>query len=172
MPTKPVAAKRRKSLARKRGILLDISFGGKPQPRSVTLSPSGELKHDPRKVPFPLPDASVHTAVVTHVLEFLDSSQFFGWFDELHRVMQPNGIVYFSGPYGGDESWGWLSDPTHKTRVVEQTFSWLDPRLPFHALHPQMGRKLPKPWHTQTISRVPGAHGTYSYNCTLEKVEP
>ncbi len=159
--------KPRDVVKKKRGILLDISFGGTPQPRAVTLGPAGDVKHDPRVVPFPLPSGSVHTAVITHILEYLPPEQVFAWFDELHRVMQPHGVAYFSGPYGGDESVGWLSDPTHRTRIVEQTFAWLDPRLPFFDKHGESGRSTPKPWLTAAVARVPGAHGTTSYNVTL-----
>jgi hypothetical protein len=155
-------------IKRKKGLLLDISLGGTPQPRSVTLSPIGDVKHDPRKIPFPLPDGCVNTAVVTHVLEYVDPLRFFDWFDELHRIMQPRGVVYLSGPYGGEESHGWLSDPQHRTRVLEQSFAWLDPRLPFYPDHAARGRRFPKPWHTLTSSRVPGTHGTVSYNVMLE----
>ena len=158
-------------LADKKGILLDISFGGVPQDRSVTLSPAGNLPHDPREIPFPLPDACVNTAVITHVLEYLDPETFFAWFDELHRVVQRRGTVYISGPYGGDESHGWVSDPTHRIRIIEQTFLWLDPRNPFYALHLSLGRKNPKPWNATQSSRVPGAHGTYSYNIVLERMD-
>lgn len=155
-------------LGKKKGLLLDISFGGTPQPRSVTLGPTGDLKHDPLTIPFPLPAHCVHTAVVTHVLEYLPPEHWFAWWDELHRVMQPLGIVYCSGPYGGDESQGWLSDPTHRTRVIEQSFAWLDPRLPFYAEHHTIGRLQPRPWFPLTIARVPGSHGTVSYNVTLQ----
>jgi hypothetical protein len=167
----------KKLLARKKGILLDISLGGETQPRSVHMSPMGDLKYDPTwralgphfHQKFPLPDSCVHTAVVTHVLEYLAPQQFFTWWDELHRVMQPSGIVYVSGPYGGDESCGWISDPQHVTRVIEQSFAWLDPRTPFYEVHDNLGRPRPKPWHPLTLSRVPGAHGTLSYNVTLQK---
>lgn len=155
-------------LKKKKGLFLDISFGGTPQPRSVTLGPSGDVKHDPRVIPFPLPAGCVHTAVITHVLEYLPPEHWFAWWDELHRVMQPLGIVYVSGPYGGDESQGWLSDPTHRTRVVEQSFVWLDPRMPFYTMHAAAGRSQPRPWHPLTVARVPGAHGTTSYNVTLQ----
>ena len=158
-------------LARKKGILLDVSFGGITQPRSVTLNPTGDIKQSPCQIPFKLPKNCVHTAVVTHVLEYLDPTQFFLWWDELHRVMQPQGTVYVSGPYGGDESQGWLSDPTHRVRVVEQSFAWLDPQLPFYVMHKNLGRQTPKPWQTLTLARVPGAHGTVSYNVALMKVE-
>jgi hypothetical protein len=156
-------------ITKKQGLMLDISLGGTPQPRSVTLGPKGDVKHDPRKLPFPLPDSCVNTAVVTHVLEYLQPEKFFDWWDELWRVVQPFGTVYVSGPYGGDESHGWLSDPTHRTRVMEQSFAWLDPRTPLYALHPNLARKTPKPWWPLTLARVPGTEGTISYNCTLQK---
>lgn len=168
-----VAPRIAKLIERKKGILLDISFGGKPQSRSVTLGPTGDIPYDPRCIPFPLPDACVHTAVVTHVLEYLEPSQFFDWFDELWRVVQPMGTVYVSGPYGGDDSFGWLTDPTHKTRVLEQTFAWLDPRTPLYKENEKVGRQLPKPWHPMQLARVPGPDGTISYNVALQRqVEP
>lgn len=161
----------RQLLSSKKGILLDISFGGITQPRSVTMNPQGDIKQSPITLPFKLPSNCCHTAVVTHVLEFLSPQDFFHWWDELHRVMQVEGTVYVSGPYGGDESQGWLSDPTHRTRIVEQSFAWLDPLLPFYVLHKDLGRPTPKPWRTLTVARVPGAHGTISYNVALMKIE-
>lgn len=150
---------------KKAGILLDVSLGGEPQPNSVSFQ---ELKASPLKLPWPLPDQSVHTAIISHVCEFLEPGQWFRFWDEVHRVMRVGGIVYCSGPWGGDESQGWLSDPTHKTRVVEQSFAWLDNRLPFYQEHPKRGRPVPKPWHTLAIHRVPGENGTISYNATLQ----
>jgi hypothetical protein len=154
---------------RRKGILLDLSLGGQKQDRSVAMRPGGDIPHPPTEIPFPLPDACVHTAVVTHVVEYLGPDSFFAWWDEMWRVMQPSGVVYISGPYGGEESHGWLSDPTHRTRVMEQSFSWLDPRTPVYAMHDDLGRQRPKPWYPLTISRVPGPHGTLSYNVTLQK---
>lgn len=149
---------------RKTGILLDVSLGGSPQENSLTFA---DLKHNPLKVPWPLPSGSVHTAIVTHVCEYLAPDQFFRWFDELHRVMRPGGICYLSGPYGGDESVGWLSDPMHRTRLIEASFAWLDDRTPIYALHPTLARQQPKPWHVVAMARVPGSLGTISYNATL-----
>lgn len=158
-----------KLINRKKGLLLDISLGGSPQPRSVTLSPTGDIKHWPTQVPFPLPDACVNTSVVTHVLEYLEPAQFFAWWDELWRVTQPDGVCYVSGPYGGDESHGWLSDPQHRTRVLESSFAWLDPRTPMYELHPSLGRALPRPWWPLQMARVPGTQGSISYNVMLAK---
>jgi hypothetical protein len=161
-----------KMVERKKGILLDVSFGGEKQERSIALRPGGDVNHRPTRLPFPLPSSCVHTAVVTHVLEYVVPEQFFAWWNELHRIMQPGGIVYCSGPYGGDESHGWLSDPEHRTRIVEQSFAWLDPRTPIYEMHASVGRKQPLPWYPLTVARVPGPQGTLSYNVTLQKPVP
>lgn len=157
-----------KLIQRKKGLLLDISLGGTPQDRAVVMSPAGDVRHDPREYPFPLPDGCVNTAVVTHVLEYVNPQCFFEWWDDLWRVMQPNGVVYISGPYGGDDSQGWLSDPTHLTRVMESSFLWLDPRGPLYGLHASVGRPTPRPWHPLQMARVPGTHGSISYNVMLQ----
>lgn len=155
----------------KKGILLNISFGDQPEPKRVTLGLRGDVQHHPLRLPFPLPDACAHTCEVIHVLEYLPPVDFFRWFDELWRVMRVDGLVYLRGPYGGDESHGWLSDPTHQTRVTEASFLWLDPRGPIYTLHPEVGRPIPKPWHPLLIERVPGSQGSLSYQATLRKVE-
>ncbi len=157
----------RKLIRSRRGVLLDVSLGGTKQPRSLSLL--GDLQHSPLALPFPLPKETVHTAVVTHVLEYVTPALFFRWWDELWRVMQPHGTVYISGPYGGDDSLGWLSDPTHQTRILESSFAWLDDRTPLHQLHESLGRPTPKPWHPQAIARVPGTQGSISYNCVMLK---
>lgn len=164
-----MTARTKKLVQRKSGIILDISFGGTPQERSVSLGPTGDIRHDPRKLPFPLPDSCVNTAVIMHVLEYVPQPLFFKWWDEVWRVMQPKGIVHVSGPYGGDESHGWISDPTHLTRVIEQSFAWLDPRTPMYSLHGNLGRPTPKPWFPAATARVPGTEGSISYNVTLIK---
>lgn len=156
-------------IKRKRGLLLDISLGGTPQDRSVTLGPHGDIRHDPLKIPFPLPSGCVNTAVITHVLEYLPPEHIFAWFDELWRVLQPKGVAYISGPYGGDESHGWLSDPTHRSRIIETTFAWLDPRTPLYDLHKDVGRSQPLPFWTLQTARVPGTQGTISYNVMIQK---
>ena len=86
----------------------------------------------------------------------------------MHRIVRPKGVVYVSGPYGGDESFGWLSDPQHQTRVIEQSFAWLDPRLEFYTLHQSLGRETPLPWWPVSLARVPGPNNTIGYNVMLQ----
>lgn len=159
-----------KLLKARSGVLLDVSRGGTPQENALTFK---DLGRDPLALPWPLPDKCVHTAVVTHVLDYLPPEHFFSWMDELHRVMRTHCIVHGSGVYGGDDSAGWVSDPQHRTRVVESTFAWLDPRTPLYQLQKQeRGRELPRPWHLAGFTRVPGTLGTIGYNFSLVAVEP
>ncbi len=162
-----------KLLARKAGITLDISYGNwEKQAHSVRLGPGGDIDRDPRIVPFPLPSGCATECAVTHVLEYLPPEHFFAFFDELHRVMRPNSILYVKGPYGGEDSMGWISDPTHQTRIVEATFSWLDPRTPLHPLQEsERGRKPPMPWFVMGFWREPGTLGTVAYKAMLARGE-
>jgi hypothetical protein len=151
----------------KTGILLDVSLGGTAQPNSVTFA---DLKASPLKVPWPLKDGECHTAVVTHCLEFVEPTHIFRWFDELHRVMRPGGIVYLSGPYGGELGDGWLSDPSHRTRITERSFIWLDPRGPYWQNHADIGRQHPRPWQVLQATRAPGMNGTQTYNVVMKSL--
>lgn len=157
-------------IAKKKGVLLDVSLGGQPQERALTLRPQADadVPHHPCDIPWPIPDGCVHTAVITHVLEYLEPACVFDWFNELWRVLQPKGVAYLSGPYGGDDSQGWLSDPQHRTRIIEPTFLWLDPRGPLYALHATVGRKTPKPFWTLQQARSPGTQGSISYNVVIQ----
>jgi len=156
-----------RQIRQKTGILLDLSLGGSQQPNSLWMNPRGDLRHDPRVLPFPLPDHCAHSAVVMHLLEFLQPEQYFAWWDELWRVMRTGGIVYASGPFGGDDSIGWLAEPMHRTRVVELSFGWLDPMMPIYQEHQAIGRTPPKPWRVLTASRSAGSVGL-NYEAQLQ----
>lgn len=153
-------------LKQRRGIVLDVSLRGERQDGAVRLAPPplGDVAHDPLVVPWPLPDQSVLTAVVTHVVEYVAPRDLWAWFGELHRVCRPGAKVYLSGPYGGEEAWGWLADPLHLTRITSAALEHLDPRVPRYQHY------RPAPFHVRTFTRVPGADGV-AYNAILE-VQP
>lgn len=150
---------------RARGVLLDISLTGPRQEGPfLLLRPGGEIDVDPRRTTtWPLESASVLTAVVSGVVEQVDRDQWFDWWNELHRVCKPKAKVYLSGPYGGEENWGFLSDPRNRIRVIESTLETLDPRSPFYAAD-----QAPNPWFCLTFTRVPAPHGQVGYNAILE----
>jgi hypothetical protein len=144
----------------KRGILLHVSLNGPGPPEALTLGPQGDLRHDPRQVPWPLPDHCAHTVVVPRVLEYVPKAHWFRVLEELYRVARPGAKVYLSGLYGTE--WGALQDPLHEVPIVEATFLHCDPAQPAWQRH-QPKTKLVQ----LAFTRVPGPEGTH-YNCILE----
>ncbi len=89
----------------------------------VTLDADARLNPDIvcclGKDPIPLPDDSVDTAVAFHVLEHIgvqgDTREWFYFWEELYRVLKPEGRLEFFSPLW-DSVWAW-ADPSH-TRVL------------------------------------------------------
>jgi len=137
------------------GIRLDIGCGEGKQPNFVGMDsqklPGVDIIHDIEKIPWPLPDESVLTAVAHHVLEHIDPAQgkFLKVMDEIWRVMKPNGQFAFVTPYAG--SVGYWQDPTHCNGITEVTVYYFDPEEEF------TNGKLysfyrPKPWRIEMLS--------------------
>ncbi len=78
--------------------------------------------------PIPLEDNSVDLAVAFHVIEHIgEIGKVEGWFyfwQELYRVLKPNGRVQFECPYA-TSIWAW-ADPTHIRAISEYTFLYLN----------------------------------------------
>lgn len=76
----------------------------------------------------PLPDNSVNLVVAQHVIEHIGeigkTEAWFYFWEELYRVMKPNGRVQFECPYH-TSLWAW-ADPTHVRPISEYTFLYLN----------------------------------------------
>lgn len=74
--------------------------------------------------PIPLPDNSVDVVVAWHVLEHVgkagETDAWFRCFEEIYRVLQPDGWLYGESPYY-TSVWAW-SDPTHVRALSEHSF--------------------------------------------------
>jgi SAM-dependent methyltransferase len=74
--------------------------------------------------PIPLPDNSVDVVVAWHVLEHIgqqgQTAEWFAFWEDLYRVLVPNGWVYGECPYYSS-LWAW-SDPTHTRAISEHSF--------------------------------------------------
>jgi len=72
----------------------------------------------------PLPDDSVDMVIVWHVLEHIgqqgQTAEWFAFWEDLYRVLVPNGWVYGECPYYSS-LWAW-SDPTHTRAISEHSF--------------------------------------------------
>ena len=78
--------------------------------------------------PIALPDDSVDLVLAMHVLEHIGRQGEIGpWFyfwQELYRVMKPNGVLTFECPYFSS-TWAW-ADPTHTRAISEMSFLYLN----------------------------------------------
>ena len=116
--------------------LYGIAHAGVPlTPEQVTfLTLDGDASVNPTLVcdlgndPIALPDDSVDLAVAMHVLEHIgvqgDTRQWFAFWEELYRVMKPDGILQFECPLHSSV-WAW-ADPTHVRGVSEYTFLYFN----------------------------------------------
>lgn len=62
------------------------------------------------------------------------------FFDEVWRIMKPDGQLVIACPYGGSR--GFYQDPTHLSGIVPAMFAYLDPLVPNSPLY-EIYRPLP-----------------------------
>ena len=79
----------------------------------VQKLPGVDIVHDIEKYPWPLPDNCVQLAIASHVAEHIEPSRFgfINWMNEIWRVMEPDGRLMLSLPYGNNSLF--VQDPTH-----------------------------------------------------------
>ena len=127
------------------GILLDIGCGSNKQPGFIGMDKrklSGvDIVHDLEKFPYPLPDSCCLTIMGSHIIEHLDPKLTIRFFDELWRIIKPNGQLLLSTPYGGSP--GYWQDPTHCNGFTQVTFQYFDPDYPLYQIY------TPKPWRIE-----------------------
>jgi hypothetical protein len=98
--------------------------------------PTGEkhpdVKHvvDLQSFPWPWADHSVAEIVCSHYVEHIPmyplidgKDQFFAFFDELYRVLHPEGFATIIVPSGRSDRA--FQDPTHRRFIVETSFAYL-----------------------------------------------
>ena len=110
--------------------------------------------------PIPLPSDSIDLAVAWHVLEHIgtqgETARWFAFWEDLYRVLTPNGALVFESPYY-TSIWAW-SDPTHSRVISEHSFVFFNQdayRIPGSAISPYRVRcdfhygvspSMPKGW--------------------------
>jgi len=135
-PRIPPAVK--KLIAGKRTLRLDVGCGAnKNAPDCIGMDkralPGVDIVHDLETFPWPLPSNSVRVVFMSHFLEHVKPWLFFDLFGEIHRVMQHDGQVLISGPYGVE--FRFVQDPTHILPINEATLAYLDKLHPSGLWH-------------------------------------
>jgi len=131
-----------------KGILLDIGCRDRKQVNFVGMDKKKregvDIVHDPEDFPYPLDDGCCMTIKAQHVVEHIKPWLFFDFFDELWRLLIPNGQVMLNCPYG--HSKGFYQDPTHCTHITKETWQYLDPQFVLY------NHYRPKPWRLEHIA--------------------
>lgn len=119
-----------KRLANKEGILLDLGCGGRKQAghwvgMDKRPLPNVDIVHDLEVFPYPIENNKVLTCVASHVLEHIKPWFTLDVFNEVWRIMKPEGQFIIGLPYGLSK--GFIQDPTHCNPFSEVTFLYFDP---------------------------------------------
>jgi predicted O-methyltransferase YrrM len=142
-----IIEKRKPAIVPDTGILLDIS-------RGEIQEGFTRMTHNKESFPWPYADNSVHICVGSHVIEHIRPWLIWEFFNELWRIMKPNGQVALSTPFAGSP--GWFGDPSHCTSFNHISFSYLDPEFGTYLIH------KPRPW------RIEKGHPVYKTDGNLE----
>lgn len=89
-----------------------------------------DLVSDLRFTPLPFKDNQLETVYASHFLEHLDFHEVVYLFNEVWRVMQQHGIFEIVVPHA--QSYGHLTDLSHKTAWTEDTFGYFTPENIYH----------------------------------------
>ena len=131
--------------------MLDIGGGGNPEPGFVNmdkrkLNDQVDIVHDAEVFPYPLEDNSCAVVMMSHLLEHIKPWLSLDLFDEIWRILTPNGVLMVVSPYA--TSFGMMQDPTHCNFVNEATFAYFDPshESGLYTIY------RPKPWKVTKIA--------------------
>ena len=111
-------------------FLLDIGCGNSKQgPHWIGMDKRKldgvDIIHDLEKVPYPIEKESVTTVVASHVLEHVKPWLVLDVFNEIWRILRPEGQFAIAVPYGVNDHY--VQDPTHCTPFNEISFFYFDP---------------------------------------------
>jgi hypothetical protein len=131
-----------------RGIRLDIGCGENKQKGFVGMDrrrlETTDIVHDCENFPYPLPDESCSVILMSHIIEHITPKYMIDLFNELWRIMQMEGQLWISMPYG--VSYGFQQDPTHCNACNEATWTYFDPDYFLYTIY------RPLPWKLDRCS--------------------
>jgi SAM-dependent methyltransferase len=97
-----------------------------------------DILHDIEEIPYPIKDESCDEIIASHIMEHVKPWLTVDIFNELWRIMKPEGLLEISVPYAGSPAY-W-QDPTHCNGFIPVTFEYFDPTRTLWSVY------KPKPW--------------------------
>lgn len=97
-----------------------------------------DVVHDVEVLPWPFKGSTFTRIYMSHVMEHLKPWLVIDIMNEMHRVMQPGGVLMMSMPY--PNSHGHWQDPTHIKPWNETTPRYFDPDCELYQIY------KPSPW--------------------------
>lgn len=144
-----------------KGIKLDLGCGSNKSKGFVGMDirkiKGVDIVHDVQKFPWPIPDSSCWTVLMSHLWEHIEPKNRIRLMDELWRIIKPDGQLLLSAPYFS--SFGAHQDPTHYYCPNEATFQYFDPFDRQFNDAVLYGIYQPKPWHL--VRNAYDAEGMY-----------
>lgn len=121
---------------------LDVGCGENCQPGFVGMDirkvKGVEIIHNAESFPWPIEDDSCSVVLMSHFIEHVKPWLQIDIMNEAWRVLEPDGLLLISTPYGG--SFRWHQDPTHCASWNEATPDYFTPGKPLYDVY------KPKPW--------------------------
>lgn len=105
--------------------------------------------YDLEQLPWPFPDNCADQILCSHLLEHISPKVTIAFWDELWRILKPNGQFLCVVPHG--QSYGYLQDPSHLNPYVEASFAYFCPADPSGLYNVY----TPKPWTLHGINSSP-----------------
>lgn len=131
-----------KLFKRKAGVRLDLGCGENRSKGYIGMDrrplPTVDIVWDAQDFPYPIPDDSCITILMSHLWEHIEPKYRIDLINELWRIMKPDGQLLISSPYY--LSIGASQDPTHYTCPNEYTFLYFNPESTLYPIY------KPKPW--------------------------
>jgi len=131
-----------KLFERKKSIKLDVGCSDHKQQGWVGLDirkcKGVYIVHDVQKFPWPIPDNSCSTILMSQLIEHIRPEYRYAVIDECWLIINPGGQLLIAAPYAG--SVGANQDLSHYTCPNEASFTYFDPAYPLYQIY-----KL-KPW--------------------------
>jgi len=147
----------------KQKIMLDAGCGERKNKGFIGMDrrelAGVDIVHDLESLPWPLEDGSCAVVLMSHVIEHIKPWLSFDLVDECWRVLEPDGVLLVSTPYGG--SFRYYQDPTHCNPWVEASFGYFDPTSPLYSIY------KPRPWAIDKL--LWSVHG--DIECAMRKLE-